>query len=132
MAEASEGTEDDADSGLSGSRTEDDASSDASDLPSDTVSETSEDIDSLLSALDEDDSDSEEVSKDSSLESSEDSDEDSSECGQRRASPPMMMRHRREPAAELVGLKQSVMMILDSASELIDTIHNLKAGRSIA
>jgi len=131
MAEASEGTEDDANSGLSGSGTEDDASNDASDTPSDTVSESSEDIDSLLSALDEDDSDGEEVSKDSSLESSEDSDEDSSECGQRRASPPMMMRHRRETAAELVGLKQSVMKILNSASSIIDTIHNLKAGRSI-
>lgn len=129
MAEASEGIEDDANSGLSGPLTEDNASSDSSDLPSATVSETSEDIDSLLSALDEDDS--EEVSKESSLESSEDPDDDSSECGQKWASTPLRMPHRRDPAADLVGLKQSVMKILNSASSIIDTIHNLKTGRSV-
>lgn len=131
MAEASKGIEDDANSGFPGSRTEDDASSDLSDLPSANVSETSEEIGSLLSALDEDDTGGEEASKESFLESSEDPDDDSSGCGQKWASAPWRMGHRREPAAELVGLKQSVMKILNSASSIIDTIQSLKTRRSV-
>jgi len=123
IAEVSRATNNVANSGLSRPRIKEDATSDASDLPSDTINETSEDIDSHSSALDEDDSDGEEVSKNSSL--------GNSESGQRRASPPVMMWHRRKPAAELVGLKQSIMKILNSASGIIDAIHNFKAGRSV-